>query len=179
MGTLFLYVVVIVVVGALLFIVTAALFGRSEELEPLPKGVSPTVLPAADIRGDDVRAVRLRLRFRGYDQHDVDWTLARLADRLDELDSRIVALESYESGRRTDGSSRVETDGSSRVNTDASSQVTADGASPRTSAEVASTRTTGTSPTSAVDRIVPPTVPGTGRSFSPNRDTDREADSAS
>lgn len=94
MGTLFIYVVVITVVGGLLFIVAAALFGRSEELEPLPRGVSPTVLPAADVRGDDIRAVRFRLRLRGYDQHDVDWTLARLADRLDELNARIVALES-------------------------------------------------------------------------------------
>ncbi|WP_084351130.1 DivIVA domain-containing protein [Millisia brevis] len=97
MGTLFLYVVGISVVGGLLFIVASALFGRSEELEPLPQGVSPTVLPAVDVRGDDVRALRFRLRVRGYDQRDVDWTLARLADRIDELNARIDAIESDDS----------------------------------------------------------------------------------
>lgn len=97
MGTLFLYVVGISLVGGLLFIVASALFGRSEELEPLPRGVSPTVLPAVDVGGDDVRAVRFRLRLRGYDQRDVDWTLARLADRIDELNARVDALESGDS----------------------------------------------------------------------------------
>lgn len=94
MGTLFIYVVVIAAVGAALFVVAGAVFGRSEEVEPLAKGVTPTVLPAEEMRGDDVRAVRFRLRLRGYDQQDVDWALERVAERLDELNERVADLES-------------------------------------------------------------------------------------
>ncbi len=90
MLTLLLYVLIVGLVAALLFLVASAVFGRGEELGPLPEGTTVTVLPAAGIRGADVRALRFQQAFRGYKAGEVDWALSRLAARIDELEAQVA-----------------------------------------------------------------------------------------
>ncbi|WP_439956415.1 DivIVA domain-containing protein [Nocardia nova] len=89
MLTLLLYVLIVGLVAGLLFLVASAVFGRGEELGPLPEGTTVTVLPAAGIRGSDVRALRFQQVFRGYKAGEVDWALSRLAARIDELEMQL------------------------------------------------------------------------------------------
>ncbi len=91
MLTLLLYVLIVGLVAALLFLVASAIFGRSEELGPLPEGTTVTVLPAAGISGSDVRALRFQQVLRGYKAGEVDWALTRLAARIDELEHQLAA----------------------------------------------------------------------------------------
>ncbi|WP_019929285.1 DivIVA domain-containing protein [Nocardia sp. BMG111209] len=90
MLTLLLYVLIVGLVAALLFLVASVLFGRGEELGPLPEGTTATVLPAASISGADVRALRFQQVLRGYKAGEVDWALARLAARIDELEMQLA-----------------------------------------------------------------------------------------
>ena len=90
MLTVLIYVVVIAVVAAGLFFVASVVFGRGEELEPLPRGTTATALPAYGITGRDVRSVKFGVTLRGYDAREVDWTLERLADEIDGLRGRIA-----------------------------------------------------------------------------------------
>ncbi|MVU81894.1 DivIVA domain-containing protein [Nocardia sp. ET3-3] len=92
MLTMLLYVLIVGLVAALLFLVASAIFGRSEELGPLPEGTTVTVLPAAGISGGDVRALRFQQVFRGYKAGEVDWALTRLAARIDELETQLAAV---------------------------------------------------------------------------------------
>nr|WP_233434539.1 DivIVA domain-containing protein [Nocardia yamanashiensis] len=95
MLTLLLYVLIVGLVAALLFLLASALFGRSEELGPLPEGTTATVLPVAGISGSDVRALRFQQVFRGYKAGEVDWALARLAGRIDELETELADARAY------------------------------------------------------------------------------------
>ncbi|MCM6775844.1 DivIVA domain-containing protein [Nocardia sp. CDC159] len=90
MLTLLLYVLIVGLVAALLFLVASAVFGRGEELGPLPEGTTATVLPAEGIGGADVRALRFQQVFRGYKAGEVDWALTRLAARIDELEAQLA-----------------------------------------------------------------------------------------
>lgn len=90
MLTLLLYVLIVGLVAALLFLVASAVFGRGEELGPLPEGTTATVLPVAAISGGDVRALRFQQVFRGYKAGEVDWALTRLAARIDELEIQLA-----------------------------------------------------------------------------------------
>ena len=85
MITALLYVVMLALVAGLLFLVASAVFGRGEELDPLPKGHTLTTLPATDIAGADVRALRFQEVARGYKNSEVDWALAQLAVEIDRL----------------------------------------------------------------------------------------------
>lgn len=85
MTTFVVYVVVLALVAGVFFLVASLVFGRGEELAPLPPGVTPTVLPAADISASDVRALRFPQALRGYRAAEVDWALARLAEEIDRL----------------------------------------------------------------------------------------------
>jgi DivIVA domain-containing protein len=83
------------------FGLAAVVFGRGEELAPLPPGATPTRLPAGEIDGDDVRVLRFQQALRGYRMEEVDWVLDRLADELDRagverdgLLARVAELES-------------------------------------------------------------------------------------
>lgn len=89
MLTLLLYVVIIAVIAALLFFVASAVFGRGEELEPLPEGTTATVLPAEGVTGDDVRDLKFQQTMRGYKPSEVDWALDRLGAEIDLLRSRL------------------------------------------------------------------------------------------
>lgn len=87
------YLVVMVLVAAVVYLLASAVFGRGEELAPLPPGASPTRLPADDATGDDIRAVRFQQVLRGYKMSEVDWVLERLGTEVDELRARIAELE--------------------------------------------------------------------------------------
>ena len=95
------YLLVAVVVAAALFGIAVVVFGRGEELPPLPPRATPTRLPEGNIDGADVRELRFPQAVRGYRMDDVDWVLERLADELDRvgaerdgLSARITELES-------------------------------------------------------------------------------------
>ncbi|WP_245673580.1 DivIVA domain-containing protein [Nocardia lijiangensis] len=90
MLTLLLYVLIVGLVAAVLFLLASAVFGRGEELGPLPEGTTATVLPAEGISGADVRALRFQQVVRGYKAGEVDWALARLAARIDELQLQLA-----------------------------------------------------------------------------------------
>ena len=89
MQTLLLYVLIMLVVIAVIFAIGWFVFGRGEDLPPLPRATSLTRLPEAGITADDVRRLRFRVVLRGYDQAEVDWALERLGRELDEL-KRVV-----------------------------------------------------------------------------------------
>jgi DivIVA domain-containing protein len=102
--TALIYLVVMLLVAAVVFLLAAVVFGRGEELAPLPPGSSPTRLPAADITGEDLNEVRFQLVLRGYKMSEVDWVMRRLGVELDELRTRIAELEQRERERERESS---------------------------------------------------------------------------
>jgi DivIVA domain-containing protein len=92
-GTALIYLVVMILVAAVIYLLASAVFGRGEELPPLPPGASPTRLPAGELIGDDVRGVRFQQVFRGYKMSEVDWVLARLSTEIDELRARLAEVD--------------------------------------------------------------------------------------
>lgn len=107
MGTALIYLVVLLGVAAVFFLCATAVFGRGEELAPVPPSVMPTWLPepGRGVGSGDVRALRFQQAVRGYKMAEVDWALERLALELDqvrgELDDargRIAELESASAG---------------------------------------------------------------------------------
>lgn len=88
------YLIVMVAVAAVVFLLAALVFGRGEELAPLPPGASPTRLPSDDITAEDVRELKFQQVFRGYKMSEVDWALQRLATEVETLRARVQELES-------------------------------------------------------------------------------------
>ena len=101
MTTALIYLVVMLLVAAVVFLLAAVVFGRGEELAPLPPGSSPTRLPAEDITGADLTEVRFQLVLRGYKMSEVDWVMRRLGVELDELRTRVAELEQRERERES------------------------------------------------------------------------------
>ncbi|EHR49228.1 DivIVA domain protein [Saccharomonospora marina XMU15] len=99
------YLLVMLLVAAVVFLVAAVVFGRGEELAPLAPGSSPTRLPAQDITGDDIRSVKFQLVLRGYKMAEVDWVLNRLGVELDDLRAKVAELEA-ELAERSRGAAR-------------------------------------------------------------------------
>jgi DivIVA domain-containing protein len=89
-----LYLIVMVAVAAVVFLLAALVFGRGEELAPLPPGASPTRLPSDDITAEDVRRLKFQQVFRGYKMSEVDWVLRRLSTEVETLRARVEELES-------------------------------------------------------------------------------------
>ncbi|AEA23270.1 DivIVA domain protein [Pseudonocardia dioxanivorans CB1190] len=85
MGTALIYLLVVVVVAAVVYALAVAVFGRGEELPPLPDGETPTGLPGGRVAGADVRALRFPQAVRGYRMGEVDWVLERLAGEIERL----------------------------------------------------------------------------------------------
>ncbi|KAA0022584.1 DivIVA domain-containing protein [Antrihabitans cavernicola] len=85
MLTMLLYVLIVALVAGVLFLIASAVFGRGEELEPLPPGTTATLLPATDVTGADVRSLRFQQTLRGYKASEVDWALERLGNEIDSL----------------------------------------------------------------------------------------------
>jgi DivIVA domain-containing protein len=87
--TILLYLLIIAVVAALLFFAASAVFGRGEDLPPLPGGTTVTVLPLHEVTGADVRTLRFQQVVRGYKASEVDWALQRLGAEIDALRGRL------------------------------------------------------------------------------------------
>jgi DivIVA domain-containing protein len=87
-----LYLVVLILVSIVLFGVGSVLFGRGERLPPLPRGTTATVLPASEVTGADVEALKFTQTLRGYKVGEVDWVLDRLGQELDQLRGQVAAL---------------------------------------------------------------------------------------
>ena len=86
-----LYLVVLVLVAVVLFGAASLLFGRGEQLPPLPRGTTVTVLPAFGVTGSDVDAVKFTQTLRGYKTSEVDWVLDRLGRELEALRGQLAA----------------------------------------------------------------------------------------
>ena len=107
MGTVLLYLIVVVAVAAALFGVAVVVFGRGEELAPLAPGATPTRLPVGELDGRDVRDLIFPQALRGYRMAEVDWVLERVAEELDrtgtERDVLLARIADLESERATAG----------------------------------------------------------------------------
>ncbi len=101
MTLILLYLVVLILLAIVLFGVGSVLFGRGETLPPLPKATTATVLPASDVTGADVDAVKFTQTLRGYKTSEVDWVLDRLGQELDQLRGQLAAVRSGAADRRT------------------------------------------------------------------------------
>lgn len=97
MALVLLYVVVLVMVAIVLFGVASLLFGRGEQLPPLPRATTPTVLPASGVTGADVDAVKFTQSLRGYKTTEVDWVLDRLGQELDLLRGQLTSVQAASS----------------------------------------------------------------------------------
>jgi DivIVA domain-containing protein len=86
------YLVVLILIAVVLFALGSVLFGRGEQLPPLPRGTTATVLPASGLTAEDVDAVKFTQTLRGYQTGEVDWVLDRLAQELDSLRGELSAL---------------------------------------------------------------------------------------
>ena len=87
------FVIGLLVVGGLLFFGASLLLGRGETQPPAEFGRSPLELPDdRPVVGDDVRALRISVAFRGYRMTEVDWLVDQLAQVLDERDAEIAGL---------------------------------------------------------------------------------------
>ena len=92
MTLVLLYLVVLILIAVVLFGVASVVFGRGEQLPPLPRGTTATVLPAAGVTGADVAAVKFTQVLRGYKTSEVDWVLDRLSAELDSLRDELAVL---------------------------------------------------------------------------------------
>jgi DivIVA domain-containing protein len=99
------FVLIVGVVGALLFLGGSVLLGRGETRPPADPDRSPLELPEdRPVTADDVRGVRMSVTVRGYRMTEVDWLLEQLAQALEERDAAIAALRArLEQAGRTPG----------------------------------------------------------------------------
>ncbi|MDT5094311.1 MAG: hypothetical protein QOH60_3674 [Mycobacterium sp.] len=93
MTLILLYIVVLTIVAALLFIIASAVFGRGEPLPPLPRATTATTLPESGVTGADVDAVKFTQTLRGYKTSEVDWVLDRLSSEIDLLRGQLEQAE--------------------------------------------------------------------------------------
>jgi DivIVA domain-containing protein len=104
-----LYLLVLILVGAVLFVVASAMFGRGEPLPPLPRATTATVLPASGVSKADVDAVKFTQTLRGYKTSEVDWVLDRLGREIDLLRGQLSAVRALQStGQPAAGQSAAE-----------------------------------------------------------------------
>ncbi|EIE97648.1 DivIVA domain-containing protein [Saccharomonospora glauca] len=98
MTTALIYLLVMLLVAAVVFLLASLVFGRGEELAPLAPGSSPTRLPTDDITSADVDNVRFQVVVRGYKMSEVDWVMSRLGTEIDLLRARVAELEAERAG---------------------------------------------------------------------------------
>lgn len=94
MALVLLYLVILILVSVVLFGLVSVLFGRGEQLPPLPRATTATVLPASGVTGADVDAVKFTQVLRGYKTSEVDWVLDRLGQELDLLRGQLASVRS-------------------------------------------------------------------------------------
>jgi DivIVA domain-containing protein len=87
-----LYLMVLILVAVVLFGIASLVFGRGEQLPPLPQATTATVLPASEVTGADVEAVKFTQVLRGYKTSEVDWVLDRLGTEIDHLRAELAAM---------------------------------------------------------------------------------------
>jgi DivIVA domain-containing protein len=92
-----LYLLVLILVAAVLFVVASALFGRGEQLPPLPRATTATVLPASGVTRTDIDAVKFTQSLRGYKTSEVDWVLDRLGQEIELLRGQLSAVRALQS----------------------------------------------------------------------------------
>jgi DivIVA domain-containing protein len=101
------FVVTVLVVGALVFLGGSLLLGRGEAQPPADADRSPLQLPEdRPVTAEDLRAVRMSVTVRGYRMTEVDWLVEQLAQTLEERDAQLAELR----GRLTDGAGPVRDD---------------------------------------------------------------------
>jgi DivIVA domain-containing protein len=105
-----LYLVVLVLVAIVLFGAASLLLGRGEQLPPLPRGTTATVLPAFGVTGADVDAVKFTQVLRGYKASEVDWVLDRLARELEALHGQLAAGQATSDSKSASGTDAAETE---------------------------------------------------------------------
>jgi DivIVA domain-containing protein len=98
-----LYLLVLVLVAAVLFVVGSIVFGRGEPLPPLPRGTTATVLPASGVTRTDIDAVKFAQTLRGYKTSEVDWVLDRLGQEIESLRGQLSALRAVHGEPDDDG----------------------------------------------------------------------------
>lgn len=101
-----LYLVVLVLIAIVLFGAASLLFGRGEQLPPLPRATTATALPAFGVTGADVDAVKFTQTLRGYKTSEVDWVLDRLGRELDALRGELAAIRAADTKIDTAGADR-------------------------------------------------------------------------
>lgn len=99
MTLILLYLAVLILVAVVLFGIATLVFGRGEQLPPLPTGTTATVLPASGVTGADVDEVKFTQVLRGYKTSEVDWVLERLGAELDQLRAELRAERARERSR--------------------------------------------------------------------------------
>jgi len=92
-----LYLLVLILVAALLFVIASAVFGRGEDLPPLPRATTVTALPASGVTAADVDAVKFSQTLRGYKTSEVDWVLDRLGTEIESLRGELSTLRAVHS----------------------------------------------------------------------------------
>ena len=97
MALVLLYLVVLILISIVLFGAASMLFGRGEQLPPLPRGTTATVLPTSGVTGADVDAVKFTQVLRGYKTSEVDWVLDRLGQELDLLRGQLASVHAASS----------------------------------------------------------------------------------
>ena len=99
MTLILLYLMVLILVAVALFGIASLVFGRGEQLPPLPQATTATVLPASAVTGADVEAVKFTQVLRGYKTSEVDWVLDRLGTEIDQLRTELAAtrVSAYQS----------------------------------------------------------------------------------
>lgn len=90
MTLILLYLVVLLLIAAVLFGIASLIFGRGEQLPPLPPATTATELPASGVTGEDVAAVKFAQVLRGYKAAEVDWVLERLGAEIDRLRAELA-----------------------------------------------------------------------------------------
>jgi DivIVA domain-containing protein len=90
--TALIYLVVMILVAAVVFLLASVVFGRGEELPALPPGASPTRLPSSGVTAEDIRNVRFQLVVRGYKMSEVDWVLRRIGGEMEDLRAEVDEL---------------------------------------------------------------------------------------
>jgi DivIVA domain-containing protein len=103
-----LYLVVLVLIAIVLFALGSVLFGRGEQLPPLPRDTTATVLPASGVTGADVDAVKFSQTLRGYKTSEVDWVLDRLGQELDLVRGQLATVRAAHGLDDAEGAYRIE-----------------------------------------------------------------------
>lgn len=92
MITVLQYLVIAAAIGLVVFLVAVLVFGRGEQMAPLPARTSPAELPESGVGPDNIRMLRFAVAVRGYRMSDVDWSLEKVADEVQALRAEVSRL---------------------------------------------------------------------------------------